>query len=142
MDNHLKLSICGVDSDWQRGQRVPQQEFDQKKDTALKVLCKFNRNDLQKISGVGKEEPKTSREENQNLGLTGHRLSAGLSFLSLLLPRKVFVKETKLARLPASSQWRRVGGRRSREGEGTKCKFDRQTISSLGSGVLKICFQD
>lgn len=78
MDNRLKLSIYGVDSDWQRGQRVPQQEFDKKKkkDTALKVLCKFNRNDLQKISGVGKEEPKTSREEYQNLGLTGHRLSA------------------------------------------------------------------
>lgn len=77
MDNRLKLSICGVDSDWQRGQRVPQQEFDQKKDTALKVLCKFNRNDLQKISVVGKEEPKTSREEYQNLGLTGHRLVLG-----------------------------------------------------------------
>lgn len=106
------------------------------------MFCKFNRNDLQKISGVGKEEPKTTGEECQNLGLTGHRL-VQLSFLSSVLPGKVFVKETKLARLPASSQWRKVGGRRRREGEGTKCKFDRQTISSPGSGVLKkICLQD
>lgn len=78
--------MCGVDSDWQRGQTVPQQELDQKKDTAFKVFCKFNRNDLQKISGVGKEEPKTTGEEYQNLGiLTGHRRVL-LSFLSLVLP--------------------------------------------------------
>lgn len=83
---------------------------------------------------MGKEEPKTTGKEYQNLGLTGHRLVM-LSFLSLVLPRKVFVKETKLARLSASSQWRKVVGRRRRGGEGTKCKFDRQMISSLGSGV-------
>lgn len=37
---------------------------------------------------------------------------------------------------------RRVVGQEAHEGKRTKCKFDRQKISFLGSGVLKICLQD
>lgn len=104
------------------------------------MFCKFNRNDLQKISGVGKEEPKTTGEEYQNLGIPEPRHTNWSQASAALIS---FLGSPKLARLPASSQWRKVGGRRRREGEGTKCKFDRQPISSPGSGVLKkICLQD
>lgn len=61
--------------------------------------------------------------------------SAPFLFLSLVLPRIVLVKEIRLARPPASSQWRKGRGRRHKKEEGTKCKFDQQTISFLGSGV-------
>lgn len=50
-----------------------------KKSASLKVLFKFNRipklfsNFYYRISDVGKKDPKTTREESQKLGLTGHR---------------------------------------------------------------------
>lgn len=68
-----------VGSDLQRGQRFPEQETDQK-DATIKLLYKFNRllklpsNVYYRVSAMGKEEPKTTREEYQYLGLTGHGL--------------------------------------------------------------------
>lgn len=86
-----------------------------KKDATVKVLYKFNRllklysKLYYKISSVGKVEPKTTREEYQNLGISEVVTGQCSVLISFLGSPKENVKETRLVRLPASPQWRKVG---------------------------------
>lgn len=62
------------------GDKAPQNgNLIKRESTTFKVFFKFNRilklfsNFYYRISDVGKEDPKTTREEFQKLGLTRHR---------------------------------------------------------------------